>query len=190
MTIFSSDYTGRNPDGSVILSPDFVGTVETTGRHANRATEEYLTAFFRNCWGREPSRGGTISHGRRTYVYDGEHWQTIKPEAPEPKPEQSAAILTLDGHKFSNGENFLLFRYPGKANWHKAIVPALKRLYRRLTDRTMRHGDNAYVFSIMDDGDPAEFFAKSKYPIRYDYVDGEFAELSPGKPRPPALQKI
>jgi len=29
----------------------------------------------------------------------------------------------------------------------------------------------------MADGDPAEFFGKSKYAVKYDYVNGEFAEL-------------
>ena len=177
MTTITSDYTGRKPDGSIILSPTLVGTIETTGRHATRATEEKLTAFFRASWQKDPEDCAVVTIGRRSYIFHAGHWQTIKPEPPPPPaPEHSAAILTVCGHKFSNGNDFLMFRFP-KANWHKAIVPALRRLYRRLTGNTMHHGDNAYVFSIMADGDPAEFFGKSKYAVKYDYVDGEFAEL-------------
>ena len=182
MPTITSEYTGRTPNGSVILSPDLVGTIEITDRHANRATEERLTAFFRDCWDREPTKGGTVNMGRRSYIFDGEHWRLIKPEPAPPKPAQNAAVLTLDRHKFSNGENFLLFRFPTNVNWHKKIVPALGRLYRRLTGKAMHHGDNACVFPIMEAGDPAEFFAVSKYPVRYDYVDGEFVELPLNNP--------
>ncbi len=68
MNTITSDYTGYTPNGSVILSPDLVGTVEVTARHANKATEERLTAYFRNVWNREPSRGSTVnlSDGRRS----------------------------------------------------------------------------------------------------------------------------
>ncbi len=173
------------PNGSVILSPQAVGTIETTGRHANKATEERLTAFFQHCWQRDPSDGSTVTtSNRRSYIYSAGHWQPIKPEAPEPTPVCGASILMLYGHRFHNGDSFLIFRFPTATNWHKKIVPALGRLVRTLTGKAMKHGKNCEVTPLGSE-DPAAQFERLQYPIKYDYRDGEFIEFSPGLTRPP-----
>jgi hypothetical protein len=176
----------NEPNGSVILSPQAIGNVETTGRHANKATEERLTEYFRHCWQRDPSDGSTVTLGRRrSYIFQAGHWLPIKPEPPEAKPEHGAAILMLYDHQFANGDRFLLFRFPTAANWHKKIVPALGRLVRKLTGKAMKHGRNCDIGPLGGAGDPAIEFGQLQYPVKFDYVDGEFIELSPGLPRPP-----
>lgn len=79
--------------------------------------------------------------------------------------------------------NFVLIRYPLSANWHKELMPAVKRLLKKVAHGELRFNVDPIVSGLKGSNDANAEFDRMMIPAKYDYQDGEFVETHPGKPK-------
>lgn len=111
------------------------------------------------------AKPGIYSLGRKTFEFDGRTWTRQVP-VKRPKPE-TVVFLALCEEACFDGSNFIMLRCPGKNNWHKQIVPALKRLLKRLVGKEPKGWDVSGL-------ELASWRSKSNKTLRFDFQDGEF----------------
>lgn len=127
---------------------------------------------------RDPKNGDSWTVGKTDYTFDGERWCKVVKHKDE--PEFNAA--TLFGDFTINGTNFIAFKYPTKVNWNKKIVPALRRLVRKITGKPASKVFHN-VDGLGDQKNPAvKCFDSLKGCLRYEYdtTTNEFSLCAKG----------
>lgn len=121
-----------------------------------------------NIWQPNPQAGGIYTFGRESFTYDGKKWWRHK-QVREPKPEFMYFIAFFE-ETLPSGLNFIMLRCPGKNNWHKRIVPAMKRILKKI----LGHKLSYYYVDSLDQETFNKGQTKLGPALRFDYKDKDF----------------
>ena len=143
-------------------------------RPVRRSTADYLSESFVRHFKREPTNGCLYLIGRKTYTMRGGVWfLEVRPRAK--RPAYRSGTLYGAFTVAHTGHNFVVWKTPGAVNWHKVVVPALRRLVREIT------GQPSTRTEWWVDGLEVGEFDRLRGPAKYELQGGRFVMVHKGR---------